>query len=165
MPRTNDEELNCQPLQKDRTLNPVDVHVGGRLRLRRVMMGLSQTALGLQVGMSFQQIQNFESGANRIAASTLWNFSVALGVSVGFFFEDMPESYLDRNSSDITPTRAAITPRRLLDTQETHELVTSYCSLPSDKLRETVLTFAKEFAKRPNRHPGTINRGHQDEDI
>jgi len=165
MPRMNDEKLNCQPLQEGRTLNPVDVHVGSRLRLRRVMAGLSQTALSLQVGMSFQQIQNYESGTNRIAASTLWDFSVVLGVSVGFFFEDMPDSYLDRNSSDITPTRAAITPRRLLDTQETHELIASYCSLPSDKLRETVMTFAKEFAKRPSRHAGNINRGHQDEDL
>src|SRR5512144_1355925 len=71
--------------------NPVDIHVGSRVRLRRTLLGLSQEKLGEAVGLTFQQIQKYERGANRIGASRLFEFSRILDVPVSFFFEDMAE--------------------------------------------------------------------------
>src|SRR5512147_1895392 len=71
--------------------NPVDIHVGSRVRLRRTLLGLSQEKLGEAVGLTFQQIQKYERGANRIGASRLFEFSRILDVPVSFFFDDMAE--------------------------------------------------------------------------
>jgi len=70
--------------------NPIDVHVGARLRQCRTLMGLSQEKLGEAVGITFQQLQKYERGANRISASRLFNLSQVLGVSVSSFFDDIP---------------------------------------------------------------------------
>ena len=69
---------------------PVDIYVGSRLRVRRTLLGLSQEALGEAVGLTFQQIQKYERGANRIGASRLFQFSQFLNVPISFFFEEMP---------------------------------------------------------------------------
>lgn len=66
--------------------NPVDVHVGRRVRIRRVLCGLSQTALADQLGLTFQQLQKYESGANRISASRLWQIAQILDVPISWFF-------------------------------------------------------------------------------
>ena len=66
--------------------NPVDVHVGRRVRIRRVLCGLSQTALAEQLGLTFQQLQKYESGANRISASRLWQIAQILDVPISWFF-------------------------------------------------------------------------------
>jgi len=70
--------------------NPIDIHVGQRLRLRRTLLGLSQEKLGEAIGITFQQLQKYERGANRISASRLFNLSQVLGVQVSYFFEDLP---------------------------------------------------------------------------
>ncbi|MEM9124068.1 MAG: helix-turn-helix transcriptional regulator [Pseudomonadota bacterium] len=75
---------------KRKAPNPVDVHVGSRVRLRRIHVGMSQERLGELVGLTFQQIQKYENGANRIGASRLFEISQILDVPVGFFFEDLP---------------------------------------------------------------------------
>src|SRR5215217_318251 len=72
------------------TPNPIDVRVGARLRLRRNMLGLSQEKLGEAIGLTFQQVQKYERGANRIGASRLFDLSRVLDVPVSFFFDDMP---------------------------------------------------------------------------
>ena len=72
--------------------DPIDVHVGGRLRLRRTLMGLSQTELAKAVNLTFQQVQKYESGANRVSASRLYHISEALDVPVSFFFDDAPRA-------------------------------------------------------------------------
>ncbi len=69
--------------------SPVDVHVGARVRLRRTLLGMTQTRLGEELGMSFQQVQKYERGANRISASRLYDLSWVLDVSIEHFFEDM----------------------------------------------------------------------------
>jgi len=69
---------------------PVDVHVGARVRLRRTLLGMSQEKLGEAVGLTFQQIQKYERGTNRIGASRLHQFAQVLDVPVSFFFDDMP---------------------------------------------------------------------------
>jgi transcriptional regulator with XRE-family HTH domain len=74
-----------------RKSNPVDVHVGGRVRLRRMLMGMSQEKLGECLGLTFQQVQKYEKGANRIGASRLFELARILGVSVQYFFEELPD--------------------------------------------------------------------------
>ena len=70
--------------------NPIDIHVGSRIRLRRTMLGMSQEKLGESLGITFQQIQQYEKGTNRVGASRLQNISAILNVPVSFFFEDAP---------------------------------------------------------------------------
>ncbi len=70
---------------------PVDVHVGGRVKARRTLIGMSQEELGKRVGLTFQQIQKYEKGMNRIAASRLWRFSLILGRPISWFFEGIGE--------------------------------------------------------------------------
>ena len=70
--------------------NPIDIHVGSRVRLRRTMLGQSQEKLGNALGITFQQIQKYEKGANRIGASRLQQIANVLTVPVAFFFEDAP---------------------------------------------------------------------------
>src|SRR5882724_1000679 len=69
--------------------NPIDIHVGTRLRLRRTMLGLSQTALAEQLGLSFQQVQKYERGANRVSSSRLFDLCRILDVEIGYFFDEM----------------------------------------------------------------------------
>ena len=75
-------------------LHPVDAHVGGRLRQRRTLLGMSQTKLGTAVGLTFQQIQKYERGSNRIGASRLFEFAKVLDVPASHFFEEMPSNAL-----------------------------------------------------------------------
>ena len=70
--------------------NPIDIHVGSRVRLRRNILGMSQAKLGEHLGITFQQIQKYEKGTNRVGASRLQAISSILGVPVAFFFEDAP---------------------------------------------------------------------------
>jgi transcriptional regulator with XRE-family HTH domain len=72
--------------------NPIDTHVGSRVRLRRMMLGMSQEKLGEHLGITFQQIQKYEKGTNRIGASRMQAIARVLGVPVAFFFEDAPGS-------------------------------------------------------------------------
>ncbi|MGE5546049.1 MAG: helix-turn-helix domain-containing protein [Solirubrobacterales bacterium] len=71
--------------------DPVDVHVGARVKLRRVLLGLTQIELAAAIGMTFQQVQKYERGTNRISASMLHRIARQLDVPVGFFFDDMPD--------------------------------------------------------------------------
>lgn len=70
--------------------NPIDTHVGGRVRMRRMMLGMSQEKLGESLGITFQQIQKYEKGTNRIGASRLQHIATVLQVPVAYFFEDAP---------------------------------------------------------------------------
>jgi transcriptional regulator with XRE-family HTH domain len=72
--------------------NPIDVHVGSRVRLRRMLLGMSQEKLGEQLGLTFQQVQKYEKGVNRIGASRLFDLAQILGVPVQFFYEEAPAS-------------------------------------------------------------------------
>jgi len=74
-----------------RNPNPIDIHVGGRVRMRRMLVGLSQERLGERLGLTFQQVQKYEKGSNRISASRLYQMAQILSVPVQFFFDDLPE--------------------------------------------------------------------------
>jgi transcriptional regulator with XRE-family HTH domain len=75
---------------KKNVANQIDVHVGRRVRLRRTLKGISQEKLGERLGLTFQQIQKYERGVNRIGASRLFEISRILDVPIGYFFEEMP---------------------------------------------------------------------------
>ncbi len=114
------------------TPHPVDVHVGQRLRLRRKLSGLSQTELGEKIGVTFQQLQKYESGANRTNASRLFDLSRVLDVPVSYFFDEMTE-----NVSDAGKTEAALTDEpNLMAKRETLELARAYTRIADPKLRQ-----------------------------
>ena len=75
--------------------NSIDIHVGSRLRMRRMMLGMSQEKLGESFGLTFQQVQKYEKGANRMGASRLQQAAQILGVSVPFFFEGAPGGHIE----------------------------------------------------------------------
>lgn len=77
--------------------NPIDIHVGKRMRLRRNLLGIPQEKLARMLGLTFQQVQKYEKGMNRIGCSRLWDIAQVLGVEISFFFEDM--SYEIRNKA------------------------------------------------------------------
>src|SRR6478609_174711 len=87
-PRNGEEDMDGKENKKKP--NPTDIHVGSRIRLRRNMLGMSQEKLGETLGITFQQIQKYEKGTNRVGASRLQNSSGILNVPVSFFFEDAP---------------------------------------------------------------------------
>lgn len=121
--------------------NPIDIHVGTRLRLRRTLLGLSQETLGEAVGITFQQLQKYERGANRISASRLFNLSQVLGVPVGFFFEDL--------SSGDTPAKKSATSEIELEAmarRETLELVRAYYRISDPAIRKRAFDLVKALA-------------------
>ena len=77
--------------ERESRSSPIDAHVGGRIRLRRTLMGMSQERLGEALGLTFQQVQKYERGVNRVGASRLFDLSRVLDVPISFFFDDMPE--------------------------------------------------------------------------
>ena len=105
----------------------VDVHVGKRIRHRRWLVGMTQQQLAEQVGIKFQQIQKYETGANRVSASRLWDISEALDVSVSFFFEGL-------NPSTNVAEGDAV-PADLMGDKEALDLVRSYYAIPENQRR------------------------------
>ncbi len=86
--------------RKDNEPHPIDVYVGGRMRLRRIQLGLSQGALASKIGVSFQAVQKYESGDIRISASRLYDVSQVLDVSPAFFFEGYPDGMVAKNLAE-----------------------------------------------------------------
>jgi transcriptional regulator with XRE-family HTH domain len=108
--------------------HPVDVHVGKRIRHRRWLIGMTQQQLGEQVGIKFQQIQKYETGANRVSASRLWDIADALGVPVSFFFEGLEDASKDN-------TEKTAVPADLMGDKEALDLVRSYYAIPENQRR------------------------------
>lgn len=79
-------------VEREHRPSPIDVHVGSRVRLRRTLLGMSQEKLGEALGLTFQQVQKYERGVNRIGASRLFDLARVLDVPIGFFFDDMPDA-------------------------------------------------------------------------
>ena len=130
--------------------DPVDMHVGGRVRLRRALLGLSQEKLGEAVGLTFQQIQKYERGANRIGASRMYDLSQVLGVPVSFFYDDMQEDVKDRNAVGETGASEVVAgDKDPLTRRETLELVRAYYKVRSAPVRKRVFELVKSLAKVP----------------
>ena len=107
--------------------HPVDVHVGKRVRHRRWLIGMTQQQLAEQVGIKFQQIQKYETGANRISASRLWDIAEALGVPVSFFFEGIED--------ETKESAPKMLPADVLSDKEALDLVRSYYAIPENQRR------------------------------
>ena len=112
--------------------HPVDRHVGSRLRQIRGLRGVTQTELGEHIGVTFQQVQKYERGANRISASKLWEISRVFNVKVLWFFEDMP----GRTSG--TATKVVATETDILSRREIVTLVKAYYEIRDPKLRKAL---------------------------
>ncbi|PCI31217.1 transcriptional regulator [Candidatus Kaiserbacteria bacterium] len=130
--------------------NPVDIHVGKRVRARRTLMGLSQEKLGEAIGLTFQQIQKYERGTNRMGSSRLFDIAAVLGVTVQYFFDDMcPEvaeqsPRLRAGTSDLPAVEFENDP---LASRETLELVRAYYRIQDPAVRKGVFELAKAMAK------------------
>ena len=110
---------------KESRPRPIDVHVGSRIRLRRTLLGMSQERLGEALGLTFQQVQKYERGVNRVSASRLFDLSHVLDVPIGFFFDDVPDAVLSR--------------------RETLELVAAYYRILDPAVRQRVLDLIKSL--------------------
>lgn len=128
--------------------NPIDIHVGARLRLRRTLLGLSQEKLGEAVGITFQQLQKYERGANRISASRLFNLAQVLGVPVGFFFDDMPDSEAMAVALAGGDPPASSTAEEVdsMARRETLELVRAYYRINDTAVRRRAFDLIKALA-------------------
>jgi transcriptional regulator with XRE-family HTH domain len=125
--------------------NPVDVHVGSRLRLRRTLLGMSQEKLGEAIGLTFQQVQKYERGSNRIGASRLYDLARVLDVPVGFFFEEMPEQTQQSSPAQLrgmAEDSAAYEPDPLAK-RETLELVRAYYRITDPLVRKRLFELTK----------------------
>jgi transcriptional regulator with XRE-family HTH domain len=126
----------------------IDLNVGRRLRQRRSLLGMSQEHLGESVGVTFQQVQKYERGANRIGASRLYQFSIILNVSVSYFFEDMPK---DPETDGITdPVGMADQPQAAFETdtlarRETLELIRAYYQIADPIVRKRILELTRSL--------------------
>ncbi len=125
--------------------SPVDVHVGARLRQRRTLLGMSQTALGDAIGLTFQQMQKYEKGTNRISASRLFDLSRVFDVPVEFFFEQMPPEVAGSLAGK-RRSRAEQPPSYDLDPmakRETLELVRAYYKISDPQVRKRLFEMTK----------------------
>ena len=133
--------------------NPVDIHVGGRVRLRRTVLGMSQEKLGDALGLTFQQVQKYERGANRIGSSRLFDLSRILDVPVSFFFDDMPPEIEGR--APPKPGGLAEAPIKTFEADalarpETLDLVRAYYKVGNPAVRRRLFDLAKALGSAAN---------------
>ena len=128
----------------------VDVHVGKRLRQRRTLLGMSQTKVGTAVDLTFQQIQKYERGSNRISSSQLFEFAKVLDVPVSYFFDEMPANALDgrpmsgRGRKGFGETGTPFEQEKdPLIKRETLELVRAYYKIPEGRMRKRIFETVK----------------------
>ena len=132
--------------RSNRSANPIDGHVGGQVRLRRMMMGMSQEWLGEQMGLTFQQIQKYEKGANRIGASRLWALSKVLGVSIDFFFEGLAvdaHGPLQPGMAEPPSEKYVV---EFLNSREGLELNRAFATIADHKVRRSIVDLVRSLA-------------------
>ena len=122
---------------------PVDVHVGSRIRLRRTRLGMSQQKLGEAIGLTFQQVQKYEKGTNRVGASRMQQLSDVLDVPVSYFFDEMNGALA---AAPATSTRGSDDKDPMVK-RETLELVRAYYKITNDKVRKRLFEMTKALAK------------------
>jgi transcriptional regulator with XRE-family HTH domain len=124
--------------------NPIDIHVGSRVRLRRNMLGMSQEKLGEALGITFQQIQKYEKGTNRVGASRLQAISTILNVPVSFFFEDAPGvAALTGGMAEASSTSFVVD---FLNSAEGLQLNRAFAKITDAKVRRKVVDLVKALA-------------------
>lgn len=135
----------------------IDKHVGKQLRSRRILIGLSQEKLAEEIGVTFQQVQKYERGANRISASRLYTFSKLLEVSIDYFYEGLENiknvgSSLGLSDNDQEAFESLVEKNKKLDEdimtrKETIELIRAYYSVKNEKKRKDILKMVKTMTK------------------
>jgi len=154
MKKSSQTRGNIRGRLADGTPNPIDLHVGKRMHLRRTMMGMSQERLASKLGVTFQQVQKYEKGLNRIGASRLWDVAQVLGVGVEFFYED-----LDKNSRDQSPRKIAPTPQLSDGSEEIFDmdawfrkdviaLIKAYTKIKDPGIAKNVLNLVESMAEK-----------------
>jgi transcriptional regulator with XRE-family HTH domain len=128
--------------------NPIDIHVGSRVRLRRNMLGMSQEKLGEALGITFQQIQKYEKGANRVGASRLQAIATVLNVPVSFFFEDAPgeNGAVIRGLSEESSTAYVVD---FLNSAEGLQLNRAFVKIADPKVRRKIIDLVKSLSDVP----------------
>ena len=119
--------------------NPIDVHVGKRIRMRRLLLGMNQETLANALGLTFQQVQKYEGGANRVSASRLSEMAKILGVPIAFFFTDL-------QSGEAGQTEAERQWRERMERPETIELIRLYYAIANPAIRQQFLEMVKAAA-------------------
>lgn len=123
--------------------NPIDVHVGSRVRLRRTMQSMSQEKLGDALGITFQQIQKYEKGSNRIGASRMQQIAEALKVPVAFFFEDAPQPAGTSGLAESSSTSYVVD---FLSSAEGIELNRAFVRITNPAIRRRVIDMVRTLA-------------------
>ena len=139
--------------ERESRSSPIDAHVGARIRLRRTLMGMSQERLGEALGLTFQQVQKYERGVNRVGASRLFDLSRVLDVPISFFFDDMPEPLAglhggysgSRNSGGFAEGQDGFGTDEMLNRRETLELVRAYYRINEPAVRKRVFDLIKSM--------------------
>ena len=129
--------------------NPIDIHVGKRVKLRRNILHITQQQLGEMLGLTFQQIQKYEKGGNRIGASRLWDISKVLGVPVGFFYEeidDETDAQSPRPKNDDEEYLKELT-NDPMQREETLKLVRAYYKIHNRTLAKNILNVIETASK------------------
>ena len=124
--------------------NPIDTHVGSRVRLRRMMLGMSQEKLGEHLGITFQQIQKYEKGTNRIGAIRLQHIATVLQVPVAFFFEDAPGT--PSEAAGMAESRPANYVTDFLSSSEGIQLNKAFVRIKDTKLRRRIIDLVRAVA-------------------
>ncbi len=135
--------------------SPIDIHVGSRIRLRRTLLGMSQERLGDALGLTFQQVQKYERGMNRVGASRLFDISRVLDVPISYFFDDMPEGMSESPVSGprgrtygLSEQQETFSPGidSQLTKRETLELVRTYYRIIDPAMRKRIFDLMKSLA-------------------
>ncbi len=132
----------AKDIDGDRAPNPVDLHVGLRIRLRRKELGVSQEKLADSIGLTFQQIQKYERAANRVSASKLWEMARALDTSISYFFEGLGEAALDSGGQPSSPPAHAF-----LLTPEGLELAAAFPKVRRARVRRRILDLVRAMTE------------------
>ncbi|MDA7948016.1 MAG: helix-turn-helix domain-containing protein [Hyphomicrobiaceae bacterium] len=136
--------------QKKKGPNPVDIHVGSRVRLRRMLVGLSQEKLGDSMGLTFQQIQKYEKGVNRIGASRLFKLSQVLDVPVQFFFDGMP-AVEDGSMPELGDGDSESYLYEFLNTRDGLELNRAFMKVSNPEVRRAIIDLVRTLGRGKGR--------------
>ena len=132
-----------------KTPNPIDKHVGSRVRMRRMMLSMSQEKLGDALGLTFQQVQKYEKGTNRIGAGRLHEISRILQVPISFFFEGSPREPGARNEADGPPLPTYVTD--FLATSDGLALTKAFMQIKDANLRRRIVSLVQEITSGEDR--------------
>ena len=129
--------------------NPIDVHVGRKLQLRRTLLGLSQERLGNLIGLTFQQIQKYESGANRVSSSRLYDIARVLDIGITYFFEGISAEVQEQSPGHLQGAVPLVSEdeRDPMTRRETLELVRAYYQIRSAKVRKHLVDLTRSLGK------------------